>query len=256
MRAVIQRVMKASVSVDGEIVSSIDRGLCVLLGISHNDTPKEFDYMVRKILNLRLFDDDQGKRWMKSVKDKNFEVLCVSQFTLYHVLKGNKPDFHNAMGGEAAEAFYQNFLKELGKAYDHGKIKDGKFGAYMQVHIQNDGPVTITLDSPAQTQEPKGALKGKQKREKTAAAISESSVAKQNTGSEPSLAKPGTGLESRGMEEGSEKSRTETGSETSGTKKGSDPYQTKPETRAEHRSRDITIDDSVDELASELHQKT
>ncbi|XP_031552866.1 D-aminoacyl-tRNA deacylase 1-like isoform X2 [Actinia tenebrosa] len=104
------------------------------------------EYIVRKILNLRLFDDN-GQRWKKSVMDKQYEVLCVSQFTLCSVLKGNKPDFHCAMGGEESEKFYQTFLEKMRTAYKPEAIKDGKFAAYMQVHIQNDGPVTINLES-------------------------------------------------------------------------------------------------------------
>ncbi|XP_022249735.1 D-tyrosyl-tRNA(Tyr) deacylase 1-like [Limulus polyphemus] len=79
MKAVVQRVVKASVSVNNEVVSSIGRGLCVLIGISRDDTPKDMEYMVRKVLNLRLFDDANGKRWNHSIKDKGFEILCVSQ---------------------------------------------------------------------------------------------------------------------------------------------------------------------------------
>ncbi|XP_071962521.1 uncharacterized protein [Antedon mediterranea] len=148
MKVVIQRVTKASVSVGGELVSSIGRGLCVLVGITKDDTPKEREYIARKVLNLRVFDDDGGKRWCKSVKDKQFEILCVSQFTLYAILKGNKPDFHCAMPGEKSKLFYEEFLQLLGKDYKPELIKDGQFGAYMQVHIENDGPVTIQIDSP------------------------------------------------------------------------------------------------------------
>lgn len=147
MRAIIQRVTTASVSVDGEVISSIGKGLCVLLGISKYDTSKEIEYMVRKILNLRVFDDN-GQRWKKSVVDKNLEILCVSQFTLQAVLKGNKPDYHLAMGGDQSETFYQDFLQHMRSAYRPDAIKDGKFGAYMQVQIQNDGPVTISLETP------------------------------------------------------------------------------------------------------------
>uniref|UniRef100_A0A8B9Q2H3 D-aminoacyl-tRNA deacylase 1 n=2 Tax=Apteryx owenii TaxID=8824 RepID=A0A8B9Q2H3_APTOW len=111
--------------------------------------------MVRKILNLRVFEDESGKHWSKSVMDKQYEVLCVSQFTLQCILKGNKPDYHMAMPTEQAECFYNNFLEQLRKAYKPELIKDGKFGAYMQVHIQNDGPVTIELESPAATVDPK-----------------------------------------------------------------------------------------------------
>merc|ERR1711994_917371 len=99
----VQRVVKASVSVGDDLVSSIGQGLCVLVGISKYDTHKDMEYMVRKLVNLRLWDNDQGKRWSCSVKDKNFEILCVSQFTLYCTLKGNKPDYHMAMGAEQSQ---------------------------------------------------------------------------------------------------------------------------------------------------------
>ncbi|XP_035674290.1 D-aminoacyl-tRNA deacylase-like [Branchiostoma floridae] len=155
MRAVVQRVMQASVSVGDELVSSIGRGLCVLIGVSRDDSPKDMEYIVRKILNLRVFDDDQEKRWAHSVKDKNYEILCVSQFTLYCVLKGNKPDFHQSMAAEQSQAFYEEFLQQMRKAYQPDKIKDGRFGAYMQVSIQNDGPVTVQLESPVQQQKSK-----------------------------------------------------------------------------------------------------
>ncbi|KAK7815798.1 hypothetical protein U0070_025258 [Myodes glareolus] len=108
-----------------------------------------FPHRVRKILNLRVFEDESGKHWSKSVMDKQYEVLCVSQFTLQCVLKGNKPDFHLAMPTEQAESFYNSFLEQLRKSYRPELVRDGKFGAYMQVHIQNDGPVTIELESPA-----------------------------------------------------------------------------------------------------------
>ncbi|XP_017083842.1 D-aminoacyl-tRNA deacylase [Drosophila eugracilis] len=149
MRAVIQRVKAAKVTVLDELVSSIGPGLCVLVGIKASDTAKDVEYLVRKILALRLFEEND-KRWQKSVKELNLELLCVSQFTLYHRLKGNKPDFSAAMKGEEAQKLYNLFLDRLGQSYDTSKIKDGKFGAYMQVHIENDGPVTINLESPDQ----------------------------------------------------------------------------------------------------------
>ncbi|XP_078000586.1 uncharacterized protein LOC144453178 [Glandiceps talaboti] len=166
MRAIVQRVMKASVTVGDELISSIGKGLCILVGISKDDTPKEIEYMVRKILNLRIFEDENQKRWMKSVKDKNYEILCVSQFTLCCTLKGNKPDYHLAMAGDTSQAFYEDFLKALRKDYKPDFIKDGKFGAYMQVNIQNDGPVTIQLDSP-----PPKETSSKQKIPKTPVAV-------------------------------------------------------------------------------------
>ncbi|XP_013873751.1 D-aminoacyl-tRNA deacylase 1 isoform X3 [Austrofundulus limnaeus] len=155
MRAVIQRVTKASVTVGGEQVSSIERGLCVLLGISVEDTQKDAEYMVRKILNLRLFEDESGRAWSRSVMERELEVLCVSQFTLQCILKGNKPDFHAAMPAGPAQNFYSSILENLRSAYRPDRIKDGEFGALMQVHIQNDGPVTIELTSPPRTTDPK-----------------------------------------------------------------------------------------------------
>ncbi|XP_072360197.1 D-aminoacyl-tRNA deacylase 1 [Scyliorhinus torazame] len=170
MKAIIQRVAKASVTVGEEQISSIGRGICVLLGISVEDTQKDMEYMVRKILNLRLFEDENGKHWCKSVMDKQYEILIVSQFTLQCVLKGNKPDFHLAMGAEQSETFYNGLLQHIRKAYKPELVKDGKFGAYMQVHIQNDGPVTIELESPTGPSDPKQLTKlekQQQRKEKT-----------------------------------------------------------------------------------------
>nr|XP_009671460.1 PREDICTED: D-tyrosyl-tRNA(Tyr) deacylase 1 [Struthio camelus australis] len=169
--------------VGGEQISSIGRGLCVLLGISLEDTQRELEHMVRKILNLRVFEDESGKHWSKSVMDKQYEVLCVSQFTLQCILKGNKPDYHMAMPTEQAECFYNNFLEQLRKAYKPELIKDGKFGAYMQVHIQNDGPVTIELESPAATVDPKQLTKlekQQQRKEKTRTKVPSESSRERN----------------------------------------------------------------------------
>lgn len=110
-----------------------------------------------------MFDDpSSGKRWNKSVTDLGLEVLCVSQFTLYHVLKGNKPDFHLAKGPAEAKEFYEAFLQELNESYvsekgseADGRIKDGKFGAMMSVNIVNDGPVTLEIESPPKRGEEK-----------------------------------------------------------------------------------------------------
>ncbi|XP_060775128.1 D-aminoacyl-tRNA deacylase 1 isoform X2 [Neoarius graeffei] len=148
MKAVIQRVTKASVIAGDNFISSIGRGICVLVGISTEDTQKDADYIVRKVLNLRLFEDENGCAWKHSVMDKGFEVLCVSQFTLQCCLKGNKPDFHSAMPADFAQPFYNSILEQLRTAYKPELIKDGQFGAYMQVNIQNDGPVSIHLESP------------------------------------------------------------------------------------------------------------
>eukprot|EP00698_Gefionella_okellyi_P015194 TRINITY_DN4284_c0_g1_i1.p1 TRINITY_DN4284_c0_g1~~TRINITY_DN4284_c0_g1_i1.p1 ORF type:complete len:151 (-),score=42.18 TRINITY_DN4284_c0_g1_i1:190-642(-) len=147
MKAVIQRVTSASVSVDGATVSSIARGLCVLVGIGVGDQPDDVNRILNKVLNIRLFSDVDGKAWSKSVMDIQGEVLFVSQFTLQSVLKGRKPDFHNAMPPDAARTMYQQLLADAGKLYVPDKIKDGVFGAMMSVNIVNDGPVTINLDT-------------------------------------------------------------------------------------------------------------
>jgi len=150
MRAVIQRVLRASVHVDGQLVSEIGKGLCVLVGITHTDSAEDVDYVVRKILGQRLWGNDEGAGWRTNVVDANLEVLAVSQFTLYAMTKkGNKPDFHLAMPGEESEVMYNQVLDKLragfGKRPD--AVKNGKFGAEMEVGIVNDGPVTIIIDS-------------------------------------------------------------------------------------------------------------
>ncbi|CAG7729349.1 unnamed protein product [Allacma fusca] len=148
MKAIVQRVTRASVSVNGELISSIGKGLCVLVGICKSDTDRDIEYIVRKLLNLRLWSDGEGKRWMHSLSSQKLEILCVSQFTLYHVLKGNSPDFHQAMPSQDSKAFFDKFISQLKSAYSPELVKEGKFGHYMQVDIQGDGPVTIQLESP------------------------------------------------------------------------------------------------------------
>ncbi|KAL0089428.1 D-tyrosyl-tRNA deacylase [Phycomyces blakesleeanus] len=149
MRAVLQRVTRASVTVDHQVVGSIQKGICVLVGIATDDVEKDVDYMVNKILNVRVFDDQAtGTMWKAGVKQAGLEILCVSQFTLQgQTTKGNKPDFHRAMKTGDAKSMYELFLGKLGKAYDPAKIQDGKFGEMMSVEIINDGPITLELDS-------------------------------------------------------------------------------------------------------------
>ena len=147
MKAVVQRVVSGSVKVEGELVSSIGRGMVALIGIHKDDTKTEMDYIVRKLITLRMWEDESGRRWAKSAKDLDLDILCVSQFTLYHVMKGNKPDFHLAMGGEESKQFYNQFVEEMKKNYKEDKVKDGVFGANMQVELINDGPVTLELES-------------------------------------------------------------------------------------------------------------
>ncbi|MCC5894812.1 MAG: D-tyrosyl-tRNA(Tyr) deacylase [Alkalibacterium sp.] len=145
MRAVIQRTTKASVSVNEEITGEIAEGFVVLLGVEEADTEEDVDYLARKIANMRIFEDEDGKM-NRSLKDVNGEVLSISQFTLHaDTKKGNRPSFTGAAGPEKAEALYNLFnlkLKETGLP-----VSEGIFGAHMVVSLINDGPVTITMDT-------------------------------------------------------------------------------------------------------------
>ncbi|KIL00083.1 hypothetical protein PAXRUDRAFT_360553 [Paxillus rubicundulus Ve08.2h10] len=148
MRAVIQRVASASVTVDGKVISSISRGLMVLVGIGTDDTPADIDTLSNKILSLRVFADASGTMWKTSVKDIAGEVLCVSQFTLMaNTTRGNKPDFHRAMSAESSRQLYAVFLDKMKQLYVADRIKDGQFGAMMDVSLTNEGPVSFTLDT-------------------------------------------------------------------------------------------------------------
>ncbi|CAI9270006.1 unnamed protein product [Lactuca saligna] len=149
MKAVVQRVASASVEVEGSTVSAIGPGLLVLVGIHDLDTDSDADYICRKVLNMRLFPNEKtGKTWDQSVMQKNYEVLLVSQFTLYGIMKGNKPDFHVAMAPDRAKSFYASFVERFQRSYKLESVKDGVFGAMMKVNLVNDGPVTMQLESP------------------------------------------------------------------------------------------------------------
>ena len=145
MRAVVQRVTYSSVEVDGVIVGEINKGFNVLLGISKDDTEEDMKYIKDKIINLRVFSDENDKMNL-SLLDIKGELLLISQFTLYgDARKGRRPNFMNALGGEEAKKFYDKFIemmKETGL-----KVQTGIFGADMKVDIKNDLPVTILLDS-------------------------------------------------------------------------------------------------------------
>ncbi|MCB2292308.1 D-tyrosyl-tRNA(Tyr) deacylase [Clostridium algoriphilum] len=144
MRAVVQRVKSSKVEIDGKLVSEIGSGLNVLLGICEGDTQDDIKYLKDKILNLRIFDED-GKMNL-SLLDVKGELLIVSQFTLYgDCRKGRRPSFMKALGGEESETLYIEFVKQCKEML--GEVKTGKFGADMQVYIQNDGPVTLILES-------------------------------------------------------------------------------------------------------------
>ncbi|CAI7741681.1 unnamed protein product [Closterium sp. NIES-53] len=138
--------------VEGRVVAEIGAGLCVLVGVMAGDGEQDCDYMCRKILNLRLWPNEKtGKAWDQSVSQRGYEVLLVSQFTLYGQPKGNKLDFHVAMPPQQASAFYDAFLHRVRRAYHPDRVKDGIFGAMMEVHIANSGPVTLFLDSRKQS---------------------------------------------------------------------------------------------------------
>ena len=144
MKAVIQRSKNSSVSVAGEIKGSIKSGLVVLLGIMREDTIADVDYLVRKILNLRIFDDEKGIM-NKSIIDVGGEILSISQFTLQaETSHGNRPSYIKAMKGEEAKVLYDDFNQKLSQIVP---TYTGIFGADMQVNIQNDGPITIIIDS-------------------------------------------------------------------------------------------------------------
>ena len=145
MRAVVQRVTRANVTVNSELVGEIDNGLVVLLGIARDDTKLDAAYLAEKITALRIFDDEEGKMNL-SVKEVNGGVLIVSQFTLYgDVRRGLRPSWIEAAAPEVAEPLYDFFVRQTRTLID--EVATGSFRAMMQVELVNDGPVTILLDS-------------------------------------------------------------------------------------------------------------
>jgi len=146
MKAVIQRVKSAQLSIDNQVYSQIDNGLLILLGITHTDTTEDIEWLCKKIVNLRIFADNEGKMNL-SVKDIEGDILMVSQFTLYaSTKKGNRPSYLEAAPAEISIPLYEESIRkcecELGK-----KIKTGRFGADMQISLLNDGPVSIIIDT-------------------------------------------------------------------------------------------------------------
>ncbi|MDD4170123.1 MAG: D-aminoacyl-tRNA deacylase [Desulfotomaculaceae bacterium] len=145
MRAVVQRVIRASVTVEGKVVGEIGRGLMVLIGFKRTDTLADVEYLADKIAHLRVFEDALGKMNL-SIKEAGCQVLAVSQFTLYgDCRKGRRPSFYDAASPENARKLYEIFIKELEKL--GLKVATGCFREYMKVEIINDGPVTLLLDS-------------------------------------------------------------------------------------------------------------
>ena len=145
MKVVIQRVTHGSVTIDGEVRGKIGKGFLVLIGIGQEDTKEIADKMVRKLVNMRIFEDEEGRTNL-GLKDVQGELLLISQFTLYaDCKKGNRPSFTAAGGPEMAETMYQYIIEECKK--EIAVVEQGEFGADMKVELLNDGPFTIILDS-------------------------------------------------------------------------------------------------------------
>ena len=145
MRVVLQRVSHASVTVEEKVIGKIQRGFLLLVGVTHDDAMEDMEYLVRKIVQMRIFEDEEGKL-NRSIQDIGGEILSVSQFTLYaDTKKGNRPSFSKAAPGEVALEMFEQFN---GLLRDTGiPVETGQFGADMKVELLNDGPVTILLDS-------------------------------------------------------------------------------------------------------------
>lgn len=144
MKVVIQRALASSVEVDNKLINIIEKGMVILVGVNVEDTSEDVDYLVRKTLNLRIFDDENGVM-NKSILDVGGEILSISQFTLQASTKdGNRPSYINAMKGEEAVKLYEEYNKKLNEKV---KTYPGVFGAEMKVSITNDGPITIIIDS-------------------------------------------------------------------------------------------------------------
>ena len=145
MRVVLQRVSHASVTVEEKVIGQIQRGFLLLVGVTHDDAKEDMEYLVRKIVQMRIFEDEEGKL-NRSIQDIGGEILSVSQFTLYaDTKKGNRPSFSKAAPGDVALEMFEQFnglLRETGIP-----VETGQFGADMKVELLNDGPVTILLDS-------------------------------------------------------------------------------------------------------------
>lgn len=145
MRFVIQRVTRASCTVEGKVTGKIDKGFLVLIGISADDTKEIADKMIKKLIGMRIFDDENGKTNL-ALSDVGGELLLISQFTLYaDCKKGNRPSFTKAGGPDMANELYEYIIAECDKQY--GKVQRGIFGADMKIELLNDGPFTVILDS-------------------------------------------------------------------------------------------------------------
>lgn len=147
MKAVIQRVTEAKVDIDGKTVGAIQNGLLVLLGVTHDDTQEDIDHLIKKLVQMRIFNDEDGKMNL-SLQDVSGSVLAVSQFTLHaKTKKGNRPSYIEAARPEVAIPLYEKFVTDLQNSIGEDRVATGEFGAMMQIHLVNDGPVTIIIDS-------------------------------------------------------------------------------------------------------------
>lgn len=143
MRIIAQRVLDASVSVEGKVISKIGKGILILVGFCKGDNKDTIDNMVSKTINMRLW-EAEGKAWAASVKDIDGEIMVVSQFTLFGTLKkGNKPDFHGALAANDAKFLYDTYVAQLRAKFGENKVQTGQFQAHMVVSSSNDGPVTL-----------------------------------------------------------------------------------------------------------------
>lgn len=146
MRVVVQRARQAKVTVDGKVTGAIEHGLMLLVGITHEDTVKDLEYCAKKVANLRIFEDEQGKMNL-SIKEVGGSILSISQFTLYgETKKGNRPSFIEAARPEVAEPLYHQFYQILRETYEI-QVETGIFGAMMDVSFTNNGPVTLIVES-------------------------------------------------------------------------------------------------------------
>lgn len=146
MRCVIQRVSSASVSIKEEVKGAIEHGLLLLVGFENEDNETDIDWLINKLINLRIFSDDEGKMNL-NIKDVNGDFLVISQFTLFaRTKKGNRPSYIHSAKPDVAIPLYQQFIEKL-TAVHEGRVATGEFGADMQVALVNDGPVTITIDT-------------------------------------------------------------------------------------------------------------
>jgi D-tyrosyl-tRNA(Tyr) deacylase len=154
MRFIIQRVNQACVTIkDKENSNKIGKGLLIYVGINQNDNEDSLDFIVDKLLNIKLFDGENEARWKESVLSLDLEILLISNFTLYCNFKGNKPNFNHAMDGTNAGILFGKLVSKLKEKYKEDKVKIGEFGEYMFIDSINDGPVTIDWEYPTEKDE-------------------------------------------------------------------------------------------------------